>query len=316
VKEYLLAALTSFVFSFFLCIAEIPLLKRLKAGQNILKYVKEHEGKQGTPTMGGLAFVVASVFAALLFCGVSSRALLVSVVVGLGFAAVGFLDDFLKMKHKENLGLTPVQKIVFQTAVALLACAYCFLNGKTALNIPFTSLSLDIGWGIFPLGLFVFLATVNGVNLTDGLDGLAGASCAGYFLCMGVLILLQGGESTLTELSFCLTAALFAYLVFNTNKASVFMGDTGSLSLGGFAACIAIFSGNMLYIALMGITFVLSVITVIVQVIYYKKTGKRVFRMAPVHHHFQQAGYSESKIAYCYWLVTVVVGVLCLLPLL
>jgi phospho-N-acetylmuramoyl-pentapeptide-transferase len=316
VKEYLLAALTSFCLSFVLCIAEIPLLKRLKAGQNILKYVKEHEGKQGTPTMGGLAFVFASVAGALSFCGVSSRPLLVSAVVGLGFAVVGFLDDFLKMKHRENLGLTPVQKIVFQTVVALFACGYCFLNGKTVLNIPFTSLSFDIGWGIFPLGLFVFLATVNGVNLTDGLDGLAGASCAAYFLCMGALILLQGGESPLAELSFCLTASLFAYLVFNTNKASVFMGDTGSLSLGGFAACIAIFSGNLLYIAVMGITFVLSVITVIIQVIYYKKTGKRVFRMAPVHHHFQQAGYSESKIAYCYWLVTLFAGILCLLPLL
>lgn len=315
-KSYLLSALLSFALSFAFCLVLIPLLKRLKAGQNILGYVKEHLDKSGTPTMGGLAFIPAACIAALFFCGFSDRRLVVAAAVGFGFMTVGFLDDFLKLRHRENLGLRAWQKIVFQTAVATCACAYCYLNDLTALYIPFASLSVSIGIWIFPLGVFVFLATVNSVNLTDGLDGLAGNSCAAYFLCMGIIILLQGDFLPLATLSFCLTGALAAYLVFNTAKASVFMGDTGSLSLGGFAACVGIFSGNLVYIAVVGFVFVLSSISVIIQVIYYKKTGKRVFLMSPIHHHFQQKGFSESKIAYCYGLVTLLSGLFCILALL
>lgn len=315
-KSYLLSALLSFALSLVACPVLIPLLKRLKAGQNILGYVKEHLSKSGTPTMGGLAFIPAACIAALFFCGFSDRPLYVAVAVGFGFMTVGFLDDFLKLKHKENLGLRAYQKIVFQTVVAACACTYCYLNDMTTLYIPFTSMSVTVGLWIFPLGIFVFLATVNSVNLTDGLDGLAGNSCMAYFLCIGIIILLQGDFLPLARLSFCLTGALAAYLVFNTNRASVFMGDTGSLSLGGFAACVGIFSGNLIYIAVVGFVFVLSSISVIIQVIYYKKTGRRVFLMAPIHHHFQQKGYSENKISYCYGLVTTLLGLFCILALL
>lgn len=312
-KLYIISALASFFLSLVLCAAEIPLLKRVKAGQNILGYVKEHKGKSGTPTMGGIAFLLAASFVSLLFCGFSDKPLYVSVAIGLGFMLVGFLDDLLKLVRKENLGLRPYQKILFQTAVAVIAGVYCYLDGLTLVYIPFTSFGFDIGWWMIPLGVFVFLATVNSVNLTDGLDGLAGNTSAFYFLSMGALILTEGGLSSLSLLCFCLTAALAAYLVFNTNRASVFMGDTGSLGLGGFAACAGIFSGNTLYIAVVGIMFVASSITVILQVIYYKKTGGRIFLMAPVHHHFQEKGYSESKIAYCYGLITLVLGTVCIL---
>lgn len=315
-KLYVGAALSAFFLSLLLCFAALPILRKLKAGQNILSYVREHASKSGTPTMGGIAFIFAAVTVAMLIFGFGDRNLLVSVAVGLGFLVIGFADDLLKLKHRENEGLTPIQKLIFQTVVAFFACAYLFLYGSTELYLPWNGYGITLGGWIFPIGMFAFLGTVNGVNLTDGLDGLAGGTAAAYFLILGCLICLQGEALPLSLLSFALTGALAAYLVFNTHRASMFMGDTGSLSLGGFAACIAIFSGNLLYIPLIGVMFLLSSITVILQVIYYKKTGKRIFRMAPVHHHFQQKGYEESKIAYCYTLITLVVGLCVLLPLL
>ncbi len=302
--------------SVLLCRLEIPLLKRLKTGQNILHYVKEHQSKGGTPSMGGLAFIFSAAAVALGGVGFKDKSLLVSVVVGVGYLLVGFLDDLLKMRHRQNLGLKPYQKLIFQLAVAVFASLYCCLNGLTSLKIPFTALEWELGWWMLPLGVFVFLATVNSVNLTDGLDGLAGSTSGVFFAFFALIIGAQGGSAALKSLCLCLSGALAGYLVFNTNRASVFMGDTGSLSLGGFAACVTLFSGNALLLPVVGAMFVLSSISVIVQVIYYKKTGKRVFLMAPIHHHFQQKGYSEGKISYVYALITAVLGGLCLLPFL
>ncbi len=312
-KTLLICLLASFALSFALLLILIPILKKAGTGQNILHYVKEHASKGGTPTMGGLAFVFAAAAVALTANGTADRPFLVALAVGTAYLLVGFLDDLLKKKRRDNLGLRPYQKIVFQVAVAAIASIYCCLNGLTVLRIPFTRLSFDIGWWMLPLAVFALVAAVNSVNLTDGLDGLAGSVCAAYFFAFGALILLQGGGA-LGDLCFSLTGALLAFLVFNVNRASVFMGDTGSLSLGGFAACAAIFSGNLLLLPVVGATFVLSSISVILQVIYYKKTGKRIFRMAPVHHHFQQMGYTEAKIAYAYTAVTLVAGALALLP--
>ena len=264
--------------------------------------------------MGGLAFILAACIVAAIACGFSNRAFAVSLAVGLGYLLVGFLDDLLKKRRRDNLGLRPYQKIIFQTGVAVLASVFCCLSGLTVLRIPYTDFSVDIGWGMLPLGVFVFLATVNSVNLTDGLDGLAGSVSAVFFFFLAALLGFQQAEGSLALLSYCLTGALLAYLVFNTNRASVFMGDTGSLSLGGFAACVALFSGNALVIPIVGITFVVSSISVMVQVIYYKKTGKRVFLMAPVHHHFQELGYTEGKIVYAYSVVTAICGATLLIP--
>ena len=313
-REIILAVLVAFVLSLVFCAAAIPLLRRAGSGQHILSYVKEHAGKEGTPTMGGLAFVTAAVFAALLFARGADKPFYVALAVGLGYLAVGFLDDLLKLKRGKNLGLRPYQKIVFQFAVALMAALYCCMEGLTVLRVPYTRLSADIGWWMLPLGILVFLGTVNGVNLTDGLDGLAGGTSAVFFLALGSLITLQGGSGTLVLLSCCLAGALAAYLVFNTGRASLFMGDTGSLSLGGFAACVALFSGNALVVPLAGLMFVLSSISVILQVIYYKKTGKRIFLMAPLHHHFQHKGHSEGKISYAYAAVTAVLSATLLIP--
>ena len=264
--------------------------------------------------MGGLGFVLAAVLISLFPHGGWDKPRFVCLAVGVGYLLVGFLDDLLKKHRRENLGLKPYQKIFFQLAVALIASAYCCVEGLTVLRVPFTRLSFDIGWWMLPLGVFVYIATVNGVNLTDGLDGLAGGTCAMFFFALGTLTFLQGEGSNIPLLCYCLTGALGAYLLFNVNRASVFMGDTGSLSLGGFAASCALLTGNALVIPIAGAMFVLSSISVILQVVYYKKTGKRIFLMAPIHHHFQMKGYTEAKISYAYAAVTAVLGALLLFP--
>ncbi|MGN0818393.1 MAG: phospho-N-acetylmuramoyl-pentapeptide-transferase [Candidatus Coproplasma sp.] len=311
-KVYAICLLTAFAVSMALTLVLLPLLRRLKAGQYILGYVKEHASKKGTPTMGGLAFIAAIVIVSLGFCGVENANLNLTLCITAGFALVGFLDDFLKIYRKENEGLKPYQKIFFQSAIAMIAAVYCYINGITAIKIPFGGgLQFDIVWGIIPLVAFVFIATVNCVNLTDGLDGLAGGTSLAYLLCFGSLCALSG--TAFAHVCFAAVGALAAFLLFNSNKASVFMGDTGSLALGGLIACVSVFSGNTLYIPIMGIMFVVSGISVIVQVIYYKRTRRRVFLMAPVHHHFQMKGYTECKISYAYFLLTFLVGIFCLI---
>ncbi len=313
-KTYLFVALVAFALSFVFSILLIPILRKIKAGQNILSYVKEHKNKSGTPTMGGLAFVFAALFSTAIFIQKANKPLTVTLAVGVAYMAVGLMDDFLKRKHKENLGLKAWQKFLFQASIAALAGIFCLRNGLTFLYIPFTKLKWEIGFWIFPFASFVFLATVNAVNLTDGLDGLASSVSVPFFLTFGILIFLQGDTYGIASVCFALVGALLAYLLFNVSPASVFMGDTGSLALGGFASCAAVFTGNALYIAVVGIAFVLSVVSVILQVVYYKVTkGKRIFLMAPIHHHFQEKGYSESKISYAYFLTTLLLGVVCLI---
>lgn len=316
-KVHLFAFLSAFGFSLALCLALIPLFKKIKAGQNILSYVEEHKSKSGTPTFGGLAFVPAAILSAFIFETEKNRTFLLTLVIGAAYMAVGFLDDFLKKKHRDNLGLTATQKFVFQAVIAAFSGWFCFRNGFTSLTLPFFGVSVDLGWGIIPISVFVFLATVNGVNLTDGLDGLAAGVSAPFFLFVGLILSVTSMGSGLTSVCFCLVGALTAYLLFNAPKASVFMGDTGSLALGGFAACVCLFSGNALLIPLVGIMFVVTVISVILQVIYYKATGgKRIFKMSPIHHHFQECGFAESKISYAYFTVTLLMGTLCLLSVL
>lgn len=312
-RNYLFVSVTAFCLSLVFCVVIIPILRRRKAGQIILSYVKEHNQKSGTPTMGGLAFILAAVIAACLFVKPFTHTFAVSITIGVAYLFVGFIDDLLKRHKKVNQGLTAAQKIVFQTFVAVLAAIYCLRAGLTSIRLPFFGVTVELGFWIFPLTIFVFLATVNTVNLTDGLDGLAAGTSVPYFIVMGVLCA-WSGEGALPVLSFSLAAALAAYLFFNAPPASVFMGDTGSLSLGGFAACIGVFSGNALFIVIVGIMFVVSGISVILQVIYYKATGgKRIFLMSPVHHHFQQRGYSEAKISYAYSAITALAGVIALL---
>ena len=209
-KIYFAAALVAFFLSLLFCFLLIPMLRKLKAGQNILSYVKEHKGKSGTPTMGGLAFILSAIVAFVLFPGRADRTAIVALTVGVSYLLVGFLDDFLKKRRKQNLGLRAWQKSVFQAFAAVFAGIYCVRAGLTVLHIPFFGVSFDIGWWMFPLAVFVFLATVNCVNLTDGLDGLAAGTCIPFFLAMGILIVLRGENSPLATLSFCLCGSLGA----------------------------------------------------------------------------------------------------------
>lgn len=234
-KEYLIALLAAFFASLLLTACLMPLLRRLKAGQYILGYVKEHKGKSGTPTMGGLAFITSVIVVSIVFYGFSDKTVNLTLITVAGFMIVGFLDDFLKIYRKENEGLKPYQKIIFQLAIAVVAAVYCYLNQITRINVPFGGgLSFDIYWGIIPLVLFVFLASVNCVNLTDGLDGLAGGTSVAYLLSVGII--LASGGNPMAKICFIGVGALAAFLLFNVNRAAIFMGDTGSLALGGLIA--------------------------------------------------------------------------------
>lgn len=320
-----LIALSSLALTVILGFLIIPLLKRIKAGQPVYKYVETHKSKNGTPTMGGLFFIAAAVIVYFIFCGFSFRLATFAITIGVSFASVGFLDDFIKIKRKQNEGLKPYQKIIFQVTIGLLVGFFAFYNGTTVFYIPFTEITVDLGVFTVPVVAVILIAVTNSVNLTDGLDGLASSVSIAYFVFLSIIILLQTAfmkmpyarvdeYEKLVYLSLALTGALLGFLLFNTGKASVFMGDTGSLALGGFVGGISIFSSNGFLIPILGIMFVLSSISVIVQVLYYKKTKKRVFLMAPLHHHFQLKGYTEWKIAFVYTLITVVAGCLLLIP--
>ena len=242
------------------------------------------------------------------------------------FGLIGFLDDFLKIKHKKNLGLRPYQKIIGQALISIIIAVFVYLSPliPNEIRLPFSQKWINLSWGIIPFVVFVFLATTNAVNLTDGLDGLAGGVSCVYL--MGFFTILQLSIFKTTNQAFALElenlsllcaisiGSLFAYLCFNSFPAKIFMGDTGSLALGALITCLAIFSGLELFIVFIGVMFVASTVSVILQVVYFKLTkGKRIFLMAPLHHHFEKKGVNETKIVTIYFIITAVVCVLTVL---
>ena len=319
-KNYLISFLVAAIVSVAIGAITIPLLKKLKFGQNILSYVSEHDYKSGTPTIGGIIFISSCIIAYYLFRSEENRLSEVCVAVFVAYALVGFIDDFIKIKLHRNEGLNPVQKTLFEIVIAVVVSAYAYTRGLTKVNIPFTNIVVDLKFWYIPLCASCFIATTNSANLTDGLDGLAGGVTYVYTLVFGVLLLIQvskGGirypiseeYANVAQFSFCLSGALVGFLFYNTYRAKVFMGDTGSLALGGAVAITAALSGNLLFIPIIGITYVASSISVILQVAYFKLSGgKRIFLMAPLHHHFQHKGYAESKIAFGYKFVTLIIG--------
>lgn len=295
----------------------VPLLRKIKAGQTVLKYVESHKDKNGTPTMGGLFFILSASAIFIILGGLNSRVAVVSLSIGLAFMLVGFIDDFIKIRYRQNEGLKAYQKIIFQLSIALVAGVFAYKNSITKFNIPIVNEFIDLGAWAVPVISIVFIAITNSVNLTDGLDGLSGSVSAVYLLFISIIIILQNGtflssieQEKLLLLCSCLIGSILGFLFFNTNKAKVFMGDTGSLSLGGFLGAVSIFSSNSFFIVVIGIMFVVSSISVIVQVAHYKRTKRRVFLMAPLHHHFQLKGYSEAQITYFYSLITIVMGMI------
>lgn len=319
--------LYSFLVGFFISVILLPfvikLINKLKGSQPILNYVEAHSKKSGTPTMGGIIFLIGSVICFLLFYSNHNYLSLICLACLVGYGLLGFLDDFIKVKFKHNLGLRAYQKVIGQVGIAVLMAVFIyvsgFLGGKVLL-LPFSNFELDLGWFIIPFVIFVFIATTNAVNLTDGLDGLAGGVSFIFFI--GFIVILNNyilgleylGENPvlISELKnvMCLVGAVagvvLAFLCYNSHPAKVFMGDTGSLALGGFIAAICSVTKMYLLIPVLGLMFVLSAVSVIMQVVYFKATKKRIFLMAPLHHHFEKKGSYETKIVTIYIVITLI----------
>lgn len=291
----------------------IMLTKKLKLRQTILSYVDNHSGKSGTPTMGGMGFLFGIALASFIFG--YDRITLISTVVMLGYGVVGFLDDFIKVYFKRNEGLKPYQKIIFQLLIAVIISVSAYNYSS---EISFIFAEADIGVFAIPLNIFLFLAFTNSVNLTDGLDGLASTVMLISIAFMGAVIGVFGFAKTGEIPSLCvfcaaIAGAMVAFLMFNGYPAKVFMGDTGSLALGGAYAAVAVYSGQVLASALTGVMFAVSAVSVILQVMHYKRTKKRIFLMAPYHHHLERKGLHENRIVSIYAGITFGVSALTLL---
>ncbi len=297
----------------------IRLVKRLKAGQPILSYVDNHKSKQGTPTMGGASIVIA-LLTSLIWTSHSDKGAYIILVITVGYALIGFIDDFIKVRYKNNKGLSPIQKIIFQLLLATIISVYAYYSDGIGSSVyaPFAPKELELGVFAPIYFILIFIAFTNSVNLTDGLDGLAASVTAtnAIFCCVMLGIAFFAGvmatplTSDMMILCAALGGSLCAFLCYNTHPAKIFMGDTGSLALGGFLACIAVLGKMSLSMLLVGIMYIATSLSVIIQVTYFKLTkGKRVFLMAPLHHHFERKGVFEGKIVVVYTLVTFVCGI-------
>lgn len=311
--KIIVALITAFVITVCAMPITIHLTKKLKLRQTILSYVDNHMGKSGTPTMGGIGFLLGISIAA--FVSGLDRIALICTVVMLGYGVVGFLDDFIKVFFKRNEGLKPYQKIIFQLLIAVIISISAYYNSS---EISLVFASFDIGIFVIPLNVFLFLAFTNSVNLTDGLDGLASSVMLFGMVFLGLIIgigdyMANGQASSLTVLCAAIVGGMIAFLMFNAYPAKIFMGDTGSLALGGVYAAIAIYSGQILAAALTGIMFAVSAISVIIQVLHYKRTKRRIFLMAPFHHHLERKGLHENRIVSIYVGITFIVSSLTML---
>ena len=291
----------------------IPYLKK-RAAQPIYEDGPSwHMKKNGTPTMGGIGFLVAISISLLLAClllrenRAAVASLLITTIFALLNSGIGIIDDLTKLRRRENAGLKPYEKIAFQLIVAILflMARKFFLGDETSLEFAFGK--IELGLLYYPLAIIIILATVNCANLTDGIDGLASSVA----LTIGVMFSILGGrEGGIAPTCAALSGGCLGFLFFNRHPAKIFMGDTGSLALGSLVASVGVFSGMSLYIPILGIMFVLSAVSVIVQVAYYKLTKRRIFLMAPLHHHFEKKGVHEVRITICYTLITLFVGAL------
>ncbi|MDY4654712.1 MAG: phospho-N-acetylmuramoyl-pentapeptide-transferase [Eubacteriales bacterium] len=306
----------------------IYLIKKLKARQTILTYVSQHKDKEGIPTMGGIIFLVPAVIFYFVFARGQNRLSFVALAVTLAYGLIGGLDDAIKVIFKRNLGLKAYQKIISQLVIAVLATVFAYKNGYVGsqIYIPVIKQYIETGWFYIPFTIIAYIAATNCVNLTDGLDGLAGSTVVLYLSVVFVIIAgiylesVDAGKTLYEQETYnllvfvaALAGGIAAFFVFNSHKAKIFMGDTGSLALGGAVASVAVFIKNPLIIATIGIMFVMSGISVIIQVISFKLRKKRVFLMAPLHHHLEMKGLNESKIVSLYSVITVVAGAVTLL---
>lgn len=302
----------------------LPVLKKLKAGQSIREEGPEaHQVKAGTPTMGGIGFLmsffVMMLFSAAVmkkngFASFKTADALMIILVTLAYALIGFSDDYIKVMKKRNLGLTEIQKLVLQIIIGIAVAVYsgqCSQLG-TMVYIPFWRIYVNFGWLYYPFVVFVVVAMTNAVNLTDGLDGLA-ASVTGIVSLIFCIVMasIQGAAGAGSAASIILCGSCAGFLIFNHYPAKVFMGDTGSLALGGALTAIAISGGMHFILPVAGLIYVLEALSVIIQVFVFKtQHGRRFFRMAPLHHHFELGGMHETKVVAMFCAVTAVMGAL------
>ena len=304
-----LAALIAFFINIILCPIIIPILRKIKFGQNVRDDgPKSHLKKSGTPTMGGIVILISLLLASLLFLRDNLEGQLI-IFVTVGFGLIGFLDDYIKVVMKRSLGLRALQKIILQLLVAFIFLYILMQNDNGNYSyaeflIPFMGgQTINFGILFIPVAILLIIGTVNSVNLTDGLDGLA-AGVTVLVATFFVFIAWTSGSDVL-PIAGAAAGSLLGFLLFNTHPAKVFMGDTGSLALGGFIIAIAIILRMPLFLAIVGLIYVLESVSVILQVGYFKMTkGKRLFKMAPIHHHFELLGVPETKVVAVFYIVT------------
>ena len=292
----------------------IPILRKLKMGQTErVDGVQSHLKKAGTPTMGGVIILLSVVITSVFYIKDYPKIIPI-LFVTLGFGLIGFFDDYLKVVMKRSDGLFPKQKMALQIVVTAVFAFYLvkFTDVSLTMLIPFSGgYYLDIGWFAIPLMFFAVIGTVNGVNFTDGLDGLA--SSVTVLVATFFTVVAIGTKSGIEPITCAVVGALLGFLLFNVYPASVFMGDTGSLALGGFVASTAYMLQMPVFIVIVGLIYLIEVLSVMIQVTYFKKTGgKRIFKMAPIHHHFELCGWSETRVVAVFSIAT---ALLCLIAL-
>lgn len=320
--KIVLVMMLSLILSVVTGIILVPLLKKIKFDQRLSEYLKdEHKNKQGTPTMGGLIFILPTILIFIIMIilkkiNVNSTIIIV-LITFIFYSIIGFIDDLLIIKRNNNNGLSESTKFILQVVVAIIFF-YLFLKSgnEPLLWIHTLKIKLDIGFLYGMVILLVLVSSSNAVNLTDGLDGLAGGLSVIAFLTFGIISYNTGwleGYEELTLFCFSLVGSLIGFLSFNLNPAKIFMGDTGSLSLGAVMGAIAILTRHELLLILIGIVFVIETLTCIIQRIYYKVTHKRLFLMTPIHHSFEKRGYSENDIVKIFCLIGIIASMLALI---
>lgn len=309
--------LISMLISIFIGKYIIKILVRAKIGQSIRDDgPKAHLLKQGTPTMGGIIFIFSTLITLAIFRGYTHENILI-IISMLGFGLVGFVDDFFKLVMKRSLGLTELQKIIFQI---IMSFGLIYLASKVSakhismINIPFTDIELNLGILAYPILTFIMIGTVNATNITDGLDGLATSVSIPVFIALATITALKG--SSMVVFATIFAGSLIGFLVYNSNPASVFMGDTGSMAIGGALVMMALILNAPLYLVILGGVYVIETMSVIIQVISYKtRNKKRVFLMSPIHHHYELKGYKEPKIVAAFTVLSIVFSILTVLGL-
>ena len=290
----------------------IPVLHKMKFGQTVRDDgPQSHLKKNGTPTMGGVMFMVAITAVTLLRAGINANVLM-ALLCMLGFGLIGLMDDLVKIKMTRSLGLTAKQKILLQVILAFAVSYYQYkvVGDGSQFIVPFVQAEINIGIAYIPFMMIVVLGTVNAVNLTDGLDGLASGITAivALFFTIFALIVVQNVE--ISQFAAATLGACIGFMWFNVNPAKVFMGDTGSMALGGAVTAFALFTNSALLIPIVGGIYFAEALSVIIQVLYFKKTRKRVFKMAPLHHHYEQCGWPETKVVFIFWLVAALLAII------